>query len=369
MGVAAPQPTETFGDLLRRHRVGSGLTQEDLAERAAISARTVSDIERGLRSRVYRDTAKRLADALQLNGPPRTTFEHAARPSMYPVAGRGRGGASRAVIASPVPAPLTRLIGRGPELALLVASLRPGKDRVVTLVGPAGIGKTRLAIEAANDIADQFSDGAHFVSLAVTRDASLVPPLIARELGLRSVRKPMGEALRDHLRALEMLLVLDTFEHVLTAAAFVAELAIACPRVTFLVTSRAPLKVRGEHEIPLAPLALPRSNVDLAELERYPATALFLERVRAVRPGVGDAPESAATIAQVCRRLEGLPLALELAAVRLRHMPLAALQTALEHRLDALVSGPRDSPTRLQTMRNAIDWSHELLPPSTQRLF
>ncbi len=363
------QPADVFGELLRRYRVDSGLTQEDLAERAAISARTVSDIERGLRSRVYRDTAHRLADALQLDGPQRAAFERAAGPSPLPVLQRVRTAASGTPIASNIPAPLTRLIGRHAELAAVVAALRSGEIRVVTVVGPGGIGKTRLALEAATELAGSFADGAHFVSLAVTGDPALVPSLVARQLGLASVRKPMEEALRDLLREREMLLVLDTFEQVLAAAAFVADLAVACPRLAFLVTSRAALRIRGEHEIPLAALGVPELAADVAELERYPATALFLERARAVRPGLALDSASVAIVVQICQRLDGLPLAIELAAVRLRHTPLAALQAALDHRLDVLVAGPRDVPPRHQTMRNAIAWSHELLPPPIQRLF
>jgi predicted ATPase len=163
--------------------------------------------------------------------------------------------------------------------------------------------------------------------------------------------------------------VIETFEHVSSAAAFVAELAIACPRLVFLVTSRTALGVRGEHEISLAPLAVPAIAAGIADLDRYPATALFLERARAVRPDLALDPASAATIGQICRRLEGLPLALELAAVRVRHMPLATLKSALDHRLDVLVGGPRDLPPRLRTMRDAIAWSEELLPPRAQSLF
>lgn len=363
------QPADVLGDLLRRYRVDSELTQEDLAERAAVSARTVSDIERGLRSRVYRDTARRLADALELDGPQRAEFERAARPTSLRVLQRDRTAASGAHIASNLPAPLTRLIGRGPELAAVVGALRSGDVRVVTVVGPGGIGKTRLALEAATQLAGSFPDGAHFVSLAVTDDPSLVPSLVARQLGLASVRKPMDEALRDLLREREMLLVLDTFEHLLAAAAFVADVAVACPRLAFLVTSRAALRIRGEHEIALAALEVPEHAADVAELDEYPATALFLERARVVKPGLALDSASVAMVAQICRRLDGLPLAIELAAVRLRYMPLAVLQAALDHRLDVLVGGPRDVPPRHQTMRNAIAWSHELLPTPIQRLF
>jgi predicted ATPase/transcriptional regulator with XRE-family HTH domain len=365
----APTPAETVGDFLRRHRVDAGFTQEELAERAAISARTVSDIERGLRSSIYRDTATRLADALRLEGAQRTIFERAARRAP---AGGSRLSAIEAgsrLTISAIPSPLTRLIGRADELRAVVEALRSGTVRVLTLVGPGGIGKTRLAIEAADEISAHFADGACFVSLAVTDDATMVPSLMARELGLLSVRKPMHEAVRDHLRDREMLVVLDTFEHLLPAAAYIAELATACRRLSFLVTSRIPLHIRGEHEVSLTPLAVPELPVDAATLDSYPATALFLERGRAVKRDFVLDAETATTIVEISRRLDGLPLAIELAAVRLRHLPLATLAMALDHSLDLLVGGPHDLPPRLQTMRDAIAWSYELLPPAAQRLF
>lgn len=365
----APRPAETFGDFLRRRRVDAGFTQEGLAELAAISTRAISDIERGMRSSIYRDTATRLADALGLEGAERAAFEQAGRRAPASVSRQSQaeiGG--RGAIAA-IPSPLTRLIGRAEELAAVVGALRPGTVRVLTLVGPGGIGKTRLAIEAAEEVAADFADGACFVPLAVTRDPAMVPSLIARELGLASVRKPMHEAVRDHLRDREMLVVLDTFEHLLPAAAYVAELATACRRLVLLVTSRSPLHIRGEHEISLPPLPLPDRTDDVRELGRNPSTALFLERARAVRPDLRIGADSAARVMEVCRRLDGLPLAIELAAVRLRHMPLATLDAALDHRLDVLVGGPRDLPPRLQTMRDAIAWSYELLPSEAQRLF
>jgi predicted ATPase/DNA-binding XRE family transcriptional regulator len=365
----APAPTVVFGDLLRRHRSETGVTQEGLAEQAGISARTVSDIERGLRYGVYRDTARRLADALHLEGSNRAAFESAARRTKLGGAyGQGLDSDGRAM-ASDLPSPLTRLIGREAELAAIVAALESREVRVLTIVGPGGIGKTRMALEVATMLRETFADGAAFVPLAVTREAALVPALVAREMRLTSIRKPIEEALRDHLRGREMLLVLDTFEHLLPAAAFVAELAVACPRLTVVVTSRTPLDIRGEHEVHLEPLAVPPAGGPAAQLDQFPAVALFVERGRAVRSDLVLDPASAAAIAEICRRLEGLPLALELAAVRLRHMPLAALREALDHRLDVLVDGPRDLPLRLQTMRGAIGWSYELLQPEAQQFF
>jgi transcriptional regulator with XRE-family HTH domain len=361
---------EELGDLLRRYRTESGLTQEELAERAAISARTVSDIERGLRNAVYRGTARRLADALDLDAPDREAFEKAARRGAVREATRPSGNAIEiGAMQSRLPSPLTRLIGRDDDLRAILGALRTAEVRVLTIVGPGGIGKTRLAIEVANEARTAFVDGVFFVPLAVTSDPGLVPTLIARELRLTAVRKPIAEALRDHLREREALLVLDTFEHLLPAAAFVAELAVACPRVTFLVTSRAPLRVRGEHELRLAPLAVPDKSARGLDLDAYPATALFLERAHAVKRDLVLDDEKAAAVAEICRRLDGLPLALELAAVRLRHLPLATLREQLDYRLDLLVGGPRDLPARHQAMRDTVAWSYDLLQPGEQRLF
>jgi predicted ATPase/DNA-binding XRE family transcriptional regulator len=361
---------QAFGELLRRYRTDSGLTQEKLAERAVISARTVSDIERGLRNAVYRDTASRLADAFNLEGPDREAFEEAARRGAI----RGRARApGKAIefegIRSGLPMPLTKLIGREDDLRAILAALGTPEIRVLTIVGPGGIGKSRLAIEAANQARAGFADGAFFVPLAVTRDAGLVPTLMARELGVMAVRKALPEALRDHLHEREVLVVLDTFEHVLPAAAFVAELAVACPRLTFLVTSRAPLRVRGEHEVQLAPLEVPDASAGIVDLHAYPATALFIELAHAVRPDLVLNERTAAAIVQICRRLEGLPLALELAAARLRHLPLATLEDQLGDRLNVLVGGPRDLPARHRAMRDTIAWSYDLLRAGEQRLF
>ena len=359
---------ESFGDLVRRQRARSALTQEELAERAGISTRTVSDIERGLRTSVYRETARRLANGLGVDGIERAAFERAARRPAGP-AGRTAGpSADGPTVAPRLPAPLTKLIGRSDELQGVATALGSRGVRILTLMGPGGIGKTRLAVEAAIELGSSFADGVCFVPLAVTRDAAFVPALIAREIGIASVRKPMFEALRDRLRDREMLLVLDTFEQVLPAAAFVAELAVACPRLAFLITSRAPLRIRGEHEVLLGPLAVPGMDVDPGEIDRYPAIALFVERAMAIKPELTLDSEAMAAIAQICRRLEGLPLALELAAARLRHLPLPVMRSALGHRLDVLVGGPRDLPGRLQTMRDAIAWSYDLLGPREQRL-
>ena len=360
---------DAFGDLLRRYRARSGLTQEGLAERAGISARTISDVERGLRHSVYRNTAARLADALQIEGTERGAFQTLAQRGAARSASPSTIGGDGNQNTSQLPSPLTRLIGRDIELEAILVAVKAPEVRVLTLLGPGGIGKTRLAVEVATRARAGFRDGACFVSLAVTADPDLVPSLIAREVRLTGARKSVPEALRKHLRDREMLLVLDTFEHVLPAAPFVAELAAACPRLTVLVTSRAPLHIRGERAIVVAPLAIPGAGVGTADLNLYPATTLFSEHAHAVKPDLVIDDESGPLIVHICRNLDGLPLALELAAVRLRHLSLAAVQQQLDHRLNLLVGGPWDLPPRQQAMRDTIAWSYDLLEAAEQSLF
>jgi predicted ATPase/DNA-binding XRE family transcriptional regulator len=340
-----------LGSLLRRYRRGARLTQEELAERAGISARTVSDVERGLRYGIYPDTAARIAAAVGMSPEDQAAFEAAAR---RPRADRQREG-------SPMPAlPMTttHLVGRDRELAAILAKLRDPGLRLLTLTGPGGIGKTRLAIEASSAAQADFPDGTCFISLEETRDAKVVPMVLARALGVNPVREPVVSLVNERIGDKRILLVLDTFEHVLEAALVVADLLAGCPRLTVLVSSRAPLRLRGEHEFPVPPLGLETDG---------PAAALFAERARAVRPDV-SARDEISTVAEVCRRLDGLPLAIELAAARVRHMSLAAIRDHLDDRLGLLTGGPRDLPPRQRAMRDTVGWSYDLLDPSGQRL-
>jgi len=347
--------------LVRRHRDIAGLTQEALAERAGISARAVSDIERGLRSTVYVDTASRLADALALDDGSRRQLEAAAR--------RRHGTAAR-LDAGRVPVPLTRLIGREHELEWIVERLRSPEVRLLTLTGPGGIGKTRLAVEAAA-VVDHFSGGIAYVDLDSVRDPDQVASAVARGLEVQQPREPIVAAIADHVGDRRVLLVIDTFEHVLDGAPFVGDLIRACPEMTVLVTSRAPLNLRGEREYPVSPLGLPDAGDDHTadRLAEYPATALFLERARASKPELVLDQRSVSLVIGICRRLDGLPLAIELAAARVRDMPLGRLRDDLEHRLEVLTGGQRDLPPRQRAMRDSVAWSYDLLDPSTQALF
>lgn len=363
----------TLGGLLRRHRAASGFTQEGLAERAGISARTVSDIERGLRTSVYRHTAGRLAGALGLEDEARAEFEAIAhgRPTRVLSQTSPAAVELRTLDSTGVPAHPTPLIGREGELDAVLSALRSPEVRLLALTGPGGVGKTRLAVEAASKVADDFANGVSFVPLEANRDPELVASIVARAMGLRQAPEPLDETLMQHLQNRQTLLVLDTFEHLLDEAPLVGLLLEACPRLTILVTSRALLNLRGEHEIMVPPLQLPEDPQQVRgdELRQYASTALFLERVQALRPDIGIDDAAGPLVAEICQRLDGLPLAIELAAARVKHLSLEGLRDHLAHRLQVLTGGPRDLPPRQRAMRDTVAWSYDLLEPNEQTLF
>jgi predicted ATPase/DNA-binding CsgD family transcriptional regulator len=275
-------------------------------------------------------------------------------------------------LSSPLPLPLTSLLGRKQEVAAVCTLLARPEERLLTLSGTGGVGKTRLALAIATEVQERFTDGVCFVSLAPLQHTALVLPTIVQALGLQgnSASSPL-ERLQAALRERHLLLLLDNFEQVIAAAPQLGELLSACPLLKVLVTSREVLHVRGEREFPVLPLALPDPQrlPDCETLARYGAVALFLERAREVQPTFELTPDTAPLIAEVCIRLDGLPLAIELAVARLKLLSLPSLLERLEHRLALLTGGSRDLPERQHTLRDTLAWSYELLSEEEQRLF
>jgi predicted ATPase/class 3 adenylate cyclase len=258
----------------------------------------------------------------------------------------------------------TPFLGREKELEAVCSLLTDPNTRLLTLLGPGGSGKTRLALQAAADALEDYSNGAFFVDIAPIADPSLVAATIARELGVAEVPgRPILDTVGEHLRDKETLLLLDNFEQVGKAAPVVSQLLASGPMLKVLVTSRMPLRVRGEREYPVPTLSLPDPNhlPTLERLPKYDAVRLFVERVRDVRPDFEVTNENAPAVAEICARLDGLPLAIELAAARVRMFPPQALLSRLKNRLEVLTGGPMDLSERQQTLRGAIDWSYELL--------
>jgi predicted ATPase/DNA-binding CsgD family transcriptional regulator len=271
-----------------------------------------------------------------------------------------------------LPYPATRLFGRERDIAAVSDLLLQSDVRLVTLTGPGGVGKTRLGLAVGEHLKHEYRDGVVFVELAPLRDPSHVPSTIAQALEVRErAEQPILEGLQSALREQELLLFLDNFEHLLDAAGDVAQLLSSCPNLTILVTSRARMQLRAEHQFPVQPLSFPdqRLKTDHTRAIEYDSVALFVERARATRPEFHLSVDNVEAVSEICTRLDGLPLAVELAASRVHLFSPEHLLRRLEHRLPTLATGPRDLPQRQQTLRSAIAWSYDLLSPEQQTVF
>lgn len=367
----------SFGDWVRRRRKSLGLTQQALANLVGCAVITIKKIEQDER-RPSRLMSERLADSLSIPESNRSAFVQSAlaerSPDRLPAPdGQGFAPAGAPILCLPLPS--TPLIGRQKE-SNLVSRLLRRRARLVTLTGTGGVGKSRLALEIARQLQAYFPDGVFFISLASVQNPDLVVSRIAEMLRVKERGdQTLQETLIQHIRPLQILLLLDNFEHLLPAASLVAELLSAAPGLRMLVTSRTPLHLSGEHLLTIRPLSLVEIPPDAGwgeiqpGLARSDAVRLFMACARARSSEFQLSEANGPLIAEICRRLDGLPLAIELAAARVPHLPLEKLRDQLEHRLDILTDGYTDFPARHQALRSAFQWSCDHLEDNELRLF
>ena len=362
MKAGAPR---SFGAQLKALREAAGFTQEELATIAGLSVHAVSALERGERRRPHVETMRSLSAAFDLTGATRDAFLESARTPAQATAVDELTGVS-------LPVPPTVLLGRDADVQTLRQWLADPAARLITLLGPGGVGKTRLALELARAIANESATRVIFVPLAAIQDPAFVESAIAEAFGLvdvaaRDLPRRVGVACGNH----STLLVLDNFEHVLDAAPPVADLLTSVQLLRLLVTSRAPLRLRGEREYVVGPLELEADSEAMspADLARAPAVRLFVERVRDVQPDFRLTSTNSPTVTAICRRLDALPLALELAAPWMKVLTVEDLLRRLKHDVLLSTGGARDLPQRQQTMNATVAWSYQLLNPDEQLAF
>ncbi len=371
-----PESFDNFGDLLKFLRRRAGLTQNELALAVGYHYTQLSKLEHNQRLPDAATLKARFIPALYLEDEPAwgerlLALAAAARDTEALAAPVGSGTPASAI--RPVPTPVTALVGREKVVAELVTQLRTTPVRLLTLVGPSGIGKTRLSLQVAADAEPHFEDGVAFVELANTREPDRVADAIAETLGVaESAGQTFRQRLQSFLRDKELLLVLVNFEQVTAAAPLVTELLSAAPRLKALVTSREVLNVYGERRFMVPPLPVPdltRLPDEVTGLNQFAAVDLFCQRAQAIKTTFELNPTNAQAVAAVCARLDGLPLAIELAAARINRFSPQAMLTQLDNRQEWLTAGTRDRPSRQQSLWGAIDWSYELLEPQERRIF